>query len=47
MRKGMEIGYKSALQKHGFKEVEAGVYDLRNWDEIRSWAQDLAKKSKE
>ncbi len=47
MRKGMELGYKSALQKHGFKEIEAGVYDLRNWDEIRSWAQDLAKKSKE
>jgi menaquinone-dependent protoporphyrinogen oxidase len=47
MRKGMEIGYKSALQKHGFKEVEAGVYDLRDWDEIRSWARDLAKKSKE
>jgi menaquinone-dependent protoporphyrinogen oxidase len=47
MRKGMELGYKSTLQKHGFKEVEAGVYDLRDWDEIRSWARDLAKKSKE
>ncbi len=45
IRKGMEIGYKSALQKHGFKEVEPGVYDLRDWDEIRSWAIDLAKKA--
>jgi menaquinone-dependent protoporphyrinogen oxidase len=47
MRKGMELGYKSTLQKHGFKEVEAGIYDLRNWNEICSWAQELAKKSKE
>ncbi|HLN88745.1 MAG TPA: flavodoxin domain-containing protein [Candidatus Binatia bacterium] len=47
MRKGMEIGYKSALKKHGFKEVEAGVYDLRDWNEIRGWAQELSKKSKE
>ncbi len=47
MRKGMEIGYKSALQKHGFKEVEAGVYDLRDWNEIRAWAKELAQKSKE
>lgn len=47
MRKAMEIGYNSALQKHGFKEVEAGVYDLRDWNEIRSWAQELAQKSKE
>jgi menaquinone-dependent protoporphyrinogen oxidase len=47
MRKSMELGYKSALRKHGFKEVEADVYDLRDWDEIRSWAQELAKKIKE
>ncbi len=47
MRKGMELGYKSALQKHGFREVEAGAYDLRDWAEISSWAQELAKKSKE
>lgn len=46
MRKGMEIGYKSALQKHGFREVEPGVYDLRDWDEIRSWARDIARKAK-
>lgn len=47
MRKALEVGYKSLLQKHGFKEVEPGVYDLRNWDEIRSWAGELAQKAKQ
>ncbi len=28
----------------GFKETEPGVYDSRNWDEIRKWAKDLASK---
>lgn len=46
-RKAMEVGYKSQLQKNGFKEVKSGVYDLRNWDEIRSWARELAQKAKE
>jgi len=41
------VGYKSALQKHGFKEVEPGVYDLRDWDEIRSWTKELAKKAQD
>lgn len=45
LRKSMEVGYKSALQKHGFKEVEPGVYDLRDWNEIRNWAKELAKKA--
>jgi len=26
----------------GFKETEPGVYDSRNWDEIRKWAKELA-----
>ncbi len=47
MRKGMEIGYKSALQKHGYATAEDGVYDMRDWNQIRSWAQELAKKTKE
>jgi len=28
----------------GFKETEPGVFDSRNWDEIRNWAKELAKK---
>ena len=28
----------------GFKETEPGVYDSRNWDEIRKWAKELARK---
>jgi menaquinone-dependent protoporphyrinogen oxidase len=47
MRKAMEVGYKSALQQHGFKEVEPGVYDLRDWEEIRSWSKELARKALE
>ena len=26
----------------GFKQTEPGVYDSRNWDEIRKWANELA-----
>jgi menaquinone-dependent protoporphyrinogen oxidase len=35
---------KEQLEKDGFKENPAGVYDMRNWDEIRTWAKELAKK---
>lgn len=45
MRKGMEIGYKSKLQKYGFKQTQPDVYDLRDWNEIRDWAKALAKKT--
>ncbi len=27
----------------GIKETEPGVYDSRNWDEIRKWAKELAQ----
>jgi len=27
----------------GFKETEPGVYDSRNWDEIRIWANELGR----
>lgn len=46
-RKSLEMGYKSQLQKYGFKETEPGVYDLRDWDEIRTWARELAQKARE
>jgi menaquinone-dependent protoporphyrinogen oxidase len=28
----------------GIKETEPGVYDSRNWDEIRKWAKELANQ---
>ncbi len=45
MRKGMEIGYKSQLQKYEFKEIEPDVYDLRDWDKIRNWANQVAEEA--
>jgi len=42
-RKGMEVAFKSRLQNNGFEEAEPGVYDLRDWDKIRSWTRELAK----
>jgi len=36
---------KPQLEKDGFKETESGVYDLRDWDEIRNWAAELAEKA--
>jgi len=44
MRKTMRW-IKPQLEKDGFKEIEPGVYDLRDWDEIRSWATELAEKA--
>jgi menaquinone-dependent protoporphyrinogen IX oxidase len=46
-RKTMEVAFESRLQNTGFKELQPGVYDLRDWDEIRSWARELAKKVRE
>jgi len=38
---------KPQLEKDGFRETEPDVYDLRDWDEIRNWAKELAKKARE
>jgi len=38
---------KPQLEKDGFKKTEPNLYDLRDWDEIRSWAKELAKKARE
>ncbi len=35
------------LEKDGFKESPSGVYDLRDWEEIRNWAKELAKKAQQ
>ena len=43
-RKAMEAAFKSRLQKNGFKETQPGVYDLHDWDEIRNWTREFAKK---
>ncbi len=43
-RKGMEF-FKAQLEKDGFK-VGEGIYDLRNWDEIRNWTKELAEKAR-
>ncbi len=37
---------KEQLEKDGFKENPPGVYDTRNWEEIRSWAKDLVLKAR-
>jgi menaquinone-dependent protoporphyrinogen IX oxidase len=45
-RKGMEI-FKPQLEKDGFKKAAPGVYDLRDWDEICSWAKELSRKARQ
>jgi menaquinone-dependent protoporphyrinogen IX oxidase len=36
--------FRMKLEEVGIEEVEPGVYDTRDWDEIRNWAKDLAEK---
>jgi menaquinone-dependent protoporphyrinogen oxidase len=38
---------KPQLQKDGFKETQPGVYELRDWEEIRGWAKELATKARQ
>jgi menaquinone-dependent protoporphyrinogen oxidase len=38
---------KPQLEQDGFKASEPDLYDLRDWDEIRNWAKELAKKARE
>ncbi len=38
---------KSQLEKDGFKATQPDVYDLRNWDEIRNWTKEIARKAQE
>jgi menaquinone-dependent protoporphyrinogen oxidase len=34
------------LEKDGFKEAPPGVYELRDWEEIRGWAKEPAAKAR-
>jgi menaquinone-dependent protoporphyrinogen IX oxidase len=36
--------FKPRIEAAGFKELQPGLYDTRNWDQIRNWAKDLAAK---
>jgi menaquinone-dependent protoporphyrinogen IX oxidase len=35
------------LEKDGFKETQSGVYELRDWEEIRGWVKELAVKTRQ
>jgi menaquinone-dependent protoporphyrinogen oxidase len=35
---------KPQLEKDGFKQTAPGVYELRDWEEIRGWAKELGNK---
>ncbi len=37
---------RKKLEAAGFKESQPGVYDLRNWEEIRGWTRELAQKAR-
>ena len=36
--------FRMKLEEIGIKEQEPMIYDTRDWDEIREWTKDLAKK---
>lgn len=44
-RKGMSA-YKQNIEAAGFKETRPGFYDTRDWNTIRSWAKELAQKTR-
>ena len=39
--------FRMKLEEIGIEEVEPGVYDTRDWDEIRIWTKNLAQKVRE
>ncbi len=36
--------FKPKIEAAGYKEIQPGLYDTRDWNAIREWAKDLAKK---
>jgi hypothetical protein len=42
------VGFlRRQLEKDGFKQTEPGVYELRDWEEIRGLAKELAAKARQ
>jgi menaquinone-dependent protoporphyrinogen oxidase len=41
------IPFQEKLREAGIQQSEPGVYDTRDWDEIRNWAYALAQKAGE
>jgi menaquinone-dependent protoporphyrinogen IX oxidase len=39
--------FRVGFEKVGFKESPPGVFELRDWDEIRGWAKELKVKSRQ
>ncbi len=37
--------FKPKIEAAGFKEIQPGLYDTRDWDAIRTWAKELAAKA--
>jgi len=41
------IPFQMKLREAGVEEIAPGVFDTRDWDEIRNWAKELAQKVSE
>jgi len=39
------IAFQEKLREVGIEETQPGVYDTRDWEEIRNWARELAHKA--
>lgn len=39
------IAFQDKLREIGIEETHPGVYDTRDWEEIRRWARELAQKA--
>ena len=37
--------FKPRIEAAGFKEIEPGLYDTRDWNAIRTWAKELATRA--